>query len=142
MAQGNIYLLVPKIEKDNPVPLKLKDKWQFKETPIDQNGEPTGEPIIIHPSWLKAANRLKTDFGEIIEITYNAQQFLVIELELSFIDGEVAEVQKLQSNQVAKKAWYRILTNDEAKRLIGGEDVFLWQYRTHYEKQITADFSG
>lgn len=124
MAQGNCYLLVPDAEKNNPVPLKLKEKWNFKETTTDGEGNPTGE-TVIHPSWLGAGNRLKSDFGEIRPITYGGQQFQLIEMELSLIDGEVAEVQKLQSQQASKKAWYRILTNDEAKRLIAGEDVFL-----------------
>lgn len=114
-------MLVPKAEKDNAVPTKLKDKWGFKESP---ENNPEGEPVVIHPSWLKAANKLKSNFGEIREITYGGQDFLLIELELSFIDGEVQEVQKLQSQQAAKKAHYRILTNEEAKRIIAGEDIF------------------
>lgn len=120
MAQGNCFILIPEAEKNNAVPVKLKDKWQFTEP-----DEVTGEPVAINPSWLKAANKLKGNFGEIRPVTYGGQNFILIELELSFIDGEVAEVVKLQSNQVAKKAHYRILTNDEAKRLLAGEDVFL-----------------
>lgn len=124
MAQGNIYLLVPKAEKDNAVPLKLKEKWKFKEPTTDpQTGEVTGE-IEIHPSWLKAANKLRSNFGDIREVTYGGTDFLLIELELSFIDGEVAEVQKLQINQPAKKAHFRILTNTEAKELLAGIDIF------------------
>ena len=123
MAQGNVYLLIPKTEKDNAVPLKLKEKWQFKEPVIDEKGIVTGE-VEIHPSWLKAANKLRSNFGDIRELTYQGTQFLLIELELSFLDGEVAEVQKLQSNQAGKKAWYRILTNSEAKQLLSGQDIF------------------
>lgn len=124
MPQGNCYILIPEAEKNNPVPLKLKEKWRFKEPVLNKQGEPTGE-TEIHPSWLGAANRLRQNFGDVRQITYGGQTFQLIELELSFIDGEVAEVTKLQSQQASKKAWYRILTNDEAKRLIGGEDVFL-----------------
>ena len=124
MAQGNIYLLVPAPEKNNAVPLKLKNKWKFKDPVTDpETGEVTGE-VEIHPSWLKAANRLKSNFGEIRERTYNGQQFLLIELELSWIDGEMAEVEKLQSQQAAKKGHYRFLTNSEAKDFLAGVDVF------------------
>lgn len=123
MAQGNVYLLIPKSEKYNAVPLKLKEKWQFKEPVTDEKGIVT-EEVEIHPSWLKAANKLRSDFGDIRELTYQGTQFLLIELELSFLDGEVAEVQKLQSNQAGKKAWYRILTNSEAKQLLSGQDIF------------------
>lgn len=124
MAQGNAYLLVPKAEKDSQVPLKLKEKWRFKEPVIDdKTGEVTGE-VEIHPSWLKAANKLKSNFGEIREINYQGTEFLLIELELSFINGEVVEVQKLQSNQAGKRAWYRILTNSEARAFLDGADIF------------------
>lgn len=123
MAQGNVYLLIPKAEKDNAVPLKLKEKWQFKEPVTDEKGIVTGE-FEIHPSWLKAANRLRYNFGDIRETTYNGQQFVLIELELSWIDGEVAEVEKLQSNQANKKGHYRFLTNTEAKDFLAGVDVF------------------
>lgn len=121
MAQGNIYLLVPEGEKNNTVPLKLKEKWKFKEQP---EGQPEAEPVLINPSWLKAANKLKGNFGEIRQVTYGGAQFLLIELELSFLNGEVTEVQKLQSNQAGKKAHYRILTNSEAKALLAGTDIF------------------
>ena len=117
--------MVPKLEKDNLVPTKLKEKWDFKEPELDGQGDPTGNAIQINPSWLKAANKLKADFGEIREITYNSIDYLLIELELSYIDGEVGEVLKLQSNTPAKKANYRILTNSEAKELLAGIDVFL-----------------
>ncbi len=90
---------------------------------IDEKGIVTGE-VEIHPSWLKAANKLRSNFGDIRELTYQGTQFLLIELDLSFLDGEVAEVQKLQSNQAGKKAWYRILTNSEAKQLLSGQDIF------------------
>lgn len=124
MAQGNCYLLIPALEKENAVPLKLKEKWQFKEPVIDpETGEVTGK-IEIHPSWLKAANKLRSNFGDIREVSYAGVDYLLIEMELSFIDGEVAEVQKLQSNQVGKRAHYRILTNSEAKDFLAGIDIF------------------
>ena len=118
-------MLVPDAEKNLNVPLKLKEKWKFKEPVIDpQTGQVTGE-VEIHPSWLKAANKLKSNFGEIRTITYKGAPFILIELELSFINGEVAEVQKLQSNQAGKTANYRILTNTEAKAILDGQDIFL-----------------
>ena len=132
MAQGNLYLLVPTAEKDNQVPAKLRDKWQFQEPVLDPNtGEPTGETITVHPSWLGAANRLRKQFGVVRELTYNNEGFQLIELELSWVDGEVQEVEKLQSQQAAKRAHYRMLTNTEAKGFIkfcngdpGGVDPF------------------
>lgn len=126
MAQGNIYLIVPEGEKNSTVPAKLRDKWQFQEPVLDPvTGEPTGETVLVHPSWLGAANRLRGSFGEVREFTYGGAPFLLVELELSWIDGEVAEVERLQSRQASKKAHYRLLTNSEAQRLLAGEDIFL-----------------
>lgn len=116
--------MVPDAEKNNNVPLKLKEKWKFKEPVIDpQTGEVTGE-TEIHPSWLKLANKLKSNFGEIRTLTYHESPFILIELELSFINGEVSEVQKLQTNKAGKTAHYRILTNTEAKAILDGQDIF------------------
>ena len=115
--------MVPTSEKDNNVPLKLKNKWKFKDPILDGEGNPTGE-VEIHPSWLGAANRLKKNFGATRPVTYEGNPFVMIELELSFIEGEIAEVEKLQSNSPSAKAKYRILTNTEAKDFLNGVDVF------------------
>lgn len=124
MAQGNLYLLIPDNEKENQVPAKLRDKWQFTEAVLDEQGQPTGQTTIVHPSWLGAANRLRKNFGVVRDVTYSGKAFKLIELELSFIDGEVQEVQKLQSNQPGRQQDYQILTNSEAQDLLAGIDIF------------------
>ena len=48
--------------------------------------------------------------------------FILIELELSFVEGEVAEVLKLQSNKPGEYK-YTILTNTEAVEALGGKTI-------------------
>ena len=123
MARGNIYLLVPDAEKNNPVPTKLKERWKFKD---QQANEATGETteVDVHPSWIGAGNRLKQHFGEVRTLTFQGQNYILIEMELSFVDGEVDAVRALQSNQTGKKYWYRMLTNTEAQDILRGVDIF------------------
>ena len=119
--QGNCYILVPDAEKNNPVPVKLKNKWAFKDPVTDANGIQAGE-VDVHPSWLGAANRLKQYFGDIRELSIDGKPFTLIELELSFIEGEVAEVLKLQSNKPRDYKYY-ILTATEAQELLSGKTI-------------------
>ena len=116
--QGNCYILIPDAEKNNPIPVKLKDKWQF----TDPGPKPDDPPVVVHPSWLGAANRLKNQFGEVRELTLEGKPFILIELELSFVEGEVAEVLKLQSNKPGDYK-YTILTNTEAVEVLGGKTI-------------------
>lgn len=116
--QGNCYILVPEGEKNNPVPLKLKNKWQF----TDPGANTDDPPVEVHPSWLGAANRLKSYFGDVREVTVEGKPFILIELELSFVEGEVAEVLKLQSSKPGEYK-YTILTNSEAVELLSGKTI-------------------
>ena len=116
--QGNCYILIPDAEKNNPVPVKLKDKWQF----ADPGPKPDDPPVVVHPSWIGAANRLKNQFGEVRELTLEGKPFILIELELSFVEGDVAEVLKLQSNKPGEYK-YTILTNTEAVEVLSGKTI-------------------
>lgn len=116
--QGNCYILVPEGEKNNPVPVKLKNKWQF----TDPGANTDDPPVEVHPSWLGAANRLKSYFGDVREVTVEGKPFILIELELSFVEGEVAEVLKLQSSKPGEYK-YTILTNSEAVELLSGKTI-------------------
>lgn len=116
--QGNCYILIPEGEKNNPVPVKLKNKWQF----TDPGANPDDPPVEVHPSWLGAANRLKSYFGDVREVTVEGKPFILIELELSFVEGEVAEVLKLQSSKPGEYK-YTILTSSEAVELLSGKTI-------------------
>lgn len=122
--RGNTFILVPVDEKNNNVPTKLKDKWKFTEPVPNENGELAGETTVIHPSWLAAANKLKRFFGVVRELTdhpYLDGDYMLVEFELSHIDGEIQAVEALQSGSSNK---YQILTVSEAKRLLKGEDIW------------------
>jgi hypothetical protein len=122
MAQGNVWILIESDSKDNPVPVKLKNKWKFTEPILDAD---TGQQIgieEIHPSWLGAANRLRQQFGDVREVGIEGKEYILVEMELSFVEGEVEEVQKLQSNRPGNYN-FTIYTNSEAIALLRGESM-------------------
>jgi len=122
MAQGNVWILIESDSKDNPVPVKLKNKWKFTEPIVDAD---TGQEIgseEIHPSWLTAANRLRQQFGDVREVSIDGKEHILVEMELSFVEGEIEEVQKLQSNTLGNYN-FTIYTNSEAIALLRGESM-------------------
>lgn len=121
--QGNVYVIVPSDHYDSLVPQPLSDLFGFYGfESYDEFGNPIGDPIPIHPTWAQAAERLTPIFGEPIYITYNSADYMIMELELSHINGEAASVVALQSAE--KPAWFKFATNTEAIKLINGEDIF------------------
>lgn len=120
--QGNCFILIEEESKDAQVPVKLKNKWKFTEPIIDQDtGQQIGE-VELHPSWLQAANKLRQQFGDVRELQIDGKDYVLIELELSFVDGEVEEVLKLQSNKPGSNN-FTILTNSEANELLRGGNL-------------------
>jgi len=117
MAQGNVWVLIEKTSKNALVPVKLKNKWKFKEQVIDEDTGQVINEIDLHPSWLQAANRLRADFGDVRELSLEGKDYILIELELSWQDGEIDEVIKLQSNRNKN---FQLYTNSEAIALLNG----------------------
>ena len=117
MAQGNVWVLIEKTSKDALVPVKLKNKWKFKDQVIDEDTGQVINEIDLHPSWLQAANRLRADFGDVRELSPEGKDYIIIELELSWQDGEIDEVIKLQSNRNKN---FQLYTNSEAIALLNG----------------------
>ena len=117
MAQGNVWVLIEKTSKDALVPVKLKNKWKFKEQVIDEDTGQVINEIDLHPSWLQAANKLRADFGDVRELSIEGKDYILIELELSWQDGEIDEVIKLQSNRNKN---FQLYTNSEAIALLNG----------------------
>jgi len=117
MAQGNVWVLIEKTSRDALVPVKLKNKWKFKDQVIDEDTGQIINEIDLHPSWLQAANRLRADFGDVRELSLEGKDYILIELELSWQDGEIDDVIKLQSNRNKN---FQLYTNSEAIALLNG----------------------
>lgn len=120
--RGNCYILVPDTEVNELVPNKLSDKWGFTQPVTDADGNPTDVTAPLHPTWLEAATLLRSYFGDPVDVTYQGNQYTMMEFELSFVNGEIAEVVNLQSD-VAGNYDFTIYTASEADEIIKGADL-------------------
>lgn len=122
--RGNAYLIIPKGQFSDLIPNRVKNSYGWNEPLLDAEGKPVldekGEPgtTDIHPTWQQVAEKFKSDFGEVREIEYSGNRYMVVELELSFLSGEIEDLISLKKNKVFPR--YRLLTNKEAKRFVKG----------------------
>ena len=125
MARGNIYLVVPKARVNDPIPTKAKNTYKWEEQRKDENGVPVFDkdntPVMdeVHPTWKQAAKKYKRKFGEAREIEYQGVKYILIEIELSFLSGQIDELIALKGNKVFPR--YRLLTRSEARKFVKGE---------------------
>lgn len=124
MAQGNMYLAVPKADENNIVPAKLQHYGMIKEPILDEEGEPTGEFNETPPTWKQLGEQQKQKYGVIREHTYNDIEYIILELELSYIKQEVHELVALESAEPNEIANYKMLNNEEVRAWLEGEDIF------------------
>lgn len=121
MAQGNVYIVIPNGEKSRKIPSKLFNRLGWDEPIIDpETGEETGKRKK-EPTWQEVGGRYRSQFGDIRTHEWEGVTYSIIELELSFFKGEIAEVVKLQKSN---KKDFILMTNSEARRWLSGEDVF------------------
>lgn len=74
--------------------------------------------VAVHPTWQQVGERFKSSFGEAVEVEYGGNRFMLLELELSFLSGEIEDLIQLKKNKVFPR--YRLLTNREAKKFVRG----------------------
>lgn len=121
MAQGNVYIVIPQTEMAKKIPSKLFDKLGWEVDVLDpKTGEPTGKQKK-EPTWQDVGERYRSQFGDIREYEWQGVTYSIIELELSFLKGEIAEIVKLQKSN---KKDFLLMTNSEARAWLAGVDVF------------------
>ena len=118
-------MCIPKGSFKDPIPDRVKASYTWNETQLDEKGEPVldeaGNPVqvAIHPTWEQVADRFKGSFGDVRQYNYGGTNFMLIEMELSFLSGEIEDLILLKGNKVFPR--YRIFTNREAKLFLKGE---------------------
>ncbi|GIV35466.1 MAG: hypothetical protein KatS3mg031_3001 [Chitinophagales bacterium] len=117
--RGNTYIIIPLSSKALKVPQKLADRLGWDEVEYDEEGNEI-KRTRKQPTWEELGLRYKRNFGDIRTVERGGEQFIVIELELSFIKGEVQEVIKLQRQG---KKDFLILNQSEAVAWLAGEDI-------------------
>ncbi|RMH17334.1 MAG: hypothetical protein D6698_08480 [Gammaproteobacteria bacterium] len=118
--RGNTYIIIPVTAKGSKIPAKLANRLGWDEVEYDEEGKEI-KRTKKHPTWEELGQRFKSQFGDIRRVNVGGEEFDIIELELSYIKGEVKEVLKLQK---ANKKDFLILNASEAKAWLNGEDIF------------------
>jgi hypothetical protein len=74
------------------------------------------ETIHRHPTWEMYGERNKTKFGEPITVAVDEVEYVVYEMEVSWMNSEVSALIALGSGLTAPN--YTLMTNTEVKEFI------------------------
>ncbi|RMG90191.1 MAG: hypothetical protein D6706_20085 [Chloroflexi bacterium] len=118
--RGNTYIVIPASKKAAKIPAKIAQRLGWDEVEYDEEGKEI-KRTKKHPTWDELGQRFKSQFGGIRRVEVGGEEFDIIELELSYIKGEVKEVLKLQKSG---KKDFLILNQSEARAWLEGEDIF------------------
>lgn len=120
MARGNAYLIIAPADKSKKIPATLLARYGWTETTTDPNDPKKVIQTPKNPTWQELAERWQNRFGAIRSKVSGGVEYLVIELEFSFLKGDVAELLKLQ--KTGKKDFI-ILNNSEAQAWLAGDET-------------------
>ena len=93
MANGNIFLLVPAANFQQPLPADLTcfDWTEYQYDAEDPQAPPT--PINVHPTWEQLAQHNVYEFGPAVPVQHQGATVYVVELLASWLTGDVAKIQ-------------------------------------------------
>jgi hypothetical protein len=78
----------------------------------------------VHPTWAEYGEKYKGDFGAPVSVTKDDVEFIVYELELSWLDSEISALVALGSGLSAPS--YTLYNASEARQfIIDNSDVQL-----------------
>lgn len=108
--RGNVYLSIPAADFNNPLPFTF---WDWTVTNVDpDNLEAEPEVITIHPTWSELADKNKPLYGEVVTVNVGEEEYKLIELTASWLNGEISALLSLGEGQSAYN--YTLMTNAEA----------------------------
>lgn len=112
--RGNVYLSIPAADFNNPLPFTFWD-WTVTATdPNDLEAEP--EVITIHPTWSELADKNKPLYGEVVTVNVAEEEYKLIELTASWLNGEVSALLTLGAGQPSYN--YTLMTQAEAQAFV------------------------
>ena len=112
--RGNVYISIPAADKDNALPSAIT-RYDWIEVAYNDEGE-VETTTTIHPTWSQYGEKYKADFGAAVSVSVNDVEFIVYELEVSWLDSETSALVALGSKKAAPK--YTLMTASEARTFI------------------------
>ena len=111
---GNIFISVPAPDKTNSLPVSI-DRYDWEEYTYDEEGTVTSM-TTIHPTWEQYGERYKNLFGAPVHVTVNEVEYIVYEIEASWLQSEVSALVALGNGLTAPS--YTLMTNPEVRAFI------------------------
>ena len=112
--KGNIFISVPAADKTNSLPASI-DRYDWEEYTYDEEGTVTSM-TTIHPTWEQYGERYKNLFGAPVHVTVNEVEYIVYEIEASWLQSEVSALIALGNSLTAPS--YTLMTNPEVREFI------------------------
>lgn len=112
--RGNVYISIPASDNDNALPSAIT-RYDWIEYTYNEEGE-VQSTTTIHPTWSQYGEKYKADFGAAVSVSVNDVEFIVYELEVSWLDSETSALVALGSGKTAPK--YTLMNASEARAFI------------------------
>ena len=112
--KGNIYISVPAADKPQQLPTSL-DRYDWEDLTYNDEGEVT-LMTTVHPTWEQYGEKYKHLFGTPVAVTVSEVDYIVYEIEASWLASEVSALTALGSSLSAPS--YTLMTNPEAREFI------------------------
>ena len=114
LMKGNIYISVPAADKTNSLPASI-DRYDWEEFTYDDEGEVTSM-TTVHPTWEQYGEKYQHLFGAPVAVVVGEVEYIVYEIEASWLDSEVSALVALGAGVAAPS--YTLMTNPEARAFI------------------------
>ena len=112
--RGNVYISIPASDNDNALPSAIT-RYDWIEYTYNEEGE-VETTTTSHPTWSQYGEKYKADFGAAVSVSVNDAEFIVYELEVSWLDSETSALIALGSKKAAPK--YTLMNASEARAFI------------------------
>ena len=112
--RGNCYISIPASDNDNALPSAIT-RYDWTESTYNEEGE-VETTTTIHPTWSQYGEKYKADFGAPVSVSVNDVEYIVYELEVSWLDSETSALVALGSGKTAPS--YTLMNASEARAFI------------------------
>ncbi len=111
---GNIYISVPAADKAQQLPASL-DRYDWETFTYNEDGT-VNSMTTIHPTWEQYGEKYKHLFGAPVTVTVSEVDYIVYEMEASWLQSEVSALIALGNGLTTPS--YTLMTNPEVRAFI------------------------